>query len=161
MGSEPQRISPRQRPKKRIAVGLLVRDRAGAVLVVRPTYTEGWLLPGGHLETGESPLSAAVREVREELGLTLKISRMLCLDWIPERDSQGDAVIVVFDGGILEPATSSRIHLPDDELDDWRFVGPDDLDGFLPAGRASQIRACLEALRNGSVAILEDGLPVE
>lgn len=32
----------------------------------------GWLaLPGGHIDEGENPLSAAIREVREEVGITL------------------------------------------------------------------------------------------
>jgi len=32
----------------------------------------GWLaLPGGHIEEGENPLAAAIREVREEVGIAL------------------------------------------------------------------------------------------
>lgn len=32
----------------------------------------GWLaLPGGHIEEGENPLTAAIREVQEEVGITL------------------------------------------------------------------------------------------
>ena len=30
-----------------------------------------WLQPGGHIETGEAPEHAAVREVREETGLAV------------------------------------------------------------------------------------------
>lgn len=32
----------------------------------------GWLaLPGGHIDEGENPLSAAIREIKEEVGITL------------------------------------------------------------------------------------------
>ncbi|GAB4321648.1 MAG: NUDIX hydrolase [Candidatus Sumerlaeia bacterium] len=50
--------------------GVLVRRRQGEVEVCLISTREGrrWQLPKGHLERGESPEMAAVREVREETG---------------------------------------------------------------------------------------------
>ena len=49
------------------------RDR---VLLVRHTYgPPGWDLPGGAMKRGESPMSAAQREMREELGVSIE-------DWV-------------------------------------------------------------------------------
>jgi 8-oxo-dGTP pyrophosphatase MutT (NUDIX family) len=33
-----------------------------------------WLVPGGHIELGEDPIEAAIREVKEEVGLDIIIS---------------------------------------------------------------------------------------
>lgn len=41
----------------------------GALLLVRQVYRKRWGAPGGLLERGEDPAGAAVREVREEVGL--------------------------------------------------------------------------------------------
>lgn len=41
----------------------------GALLLVRHVYRRRWGVPGGLLERGEDPAEAAVREVREEVGL--------------------------------------------------------------------------------------------
>lgn len=45
------------------------RDDAGRVLAVRKQGTDRFMLPGGKLEAGESAAAAAIREVREEIGL--------------------------------------------------------------------------------------------
>lgn len=41
----------------------------GALLLVRHVYRRRWGVPGGLLERGEEPADAAVREVREEVGI--------------------------------------------------------------------------------------------
>jgi ADP-ribose pyrophosphatase len=57
---------------ERPAVAVFIEDDDGRVLFVRvcryPTGETGWELPAGGLETGESLLDAARREVHEETG---------------------------------------------------------------------------------------------
>ncbi|MFN2518446.1 MAG: NUDIX domain-containing protein [Jatrophihabitantaceae bacterium] len=59
------------------AGGVVWRGRHGDIevaLVHRPRYDD-WTLPKGKLEEGESELDAAVREVGEELGAAVAVSR--------------------------------------------------------------------------------------
>ncbi len=59
-----------------IGVGAVVFNTAGDILLIRrgkePQYGR-WMVPGGTLEWGETLEEAAVREVREETGIDIKI----------------------------------------------------------------------------------------
>ncbi|WP_181787672.1 NUDIX domain-containing protein, partial [Streptomyces phytophilus] len=54
-----------------LAAGVLLFDEDDRVLLVDPTYKPGWEFPGGVVEAGEAPARGGIREVAEELGLTL------------------------------------------------------------------------------------------
>lgn len=47
-----------------------IRNRDGLVLTVRKRGSDGFMMPGGKPEPGETPLQTACREVNEEIGLT-------------------------------------------------------------------------------------------
>jgi 8-oxo-dGTP pyrophosphatase MutT (NUDIX family) len=65
--------------RKRRSVRVLVFDSAGWVLLIRFVVQRSdgefifWLTPGGEIEGGETPVEAAVRELREELGLEVAV----------------------------------------------------------------------------------------
>ena len=48
----------RSLPMKRMGAGALIRDLDGNVLMVKPSYKDGWELPGGAVEDDESPADA-------------------------------------------------------------------------------------------------------
>ena len=62
----------KRKPEREVSAGGLVfrRDDAGVVrfLLIRDSY-DNWGFPKGHLEEGESPAEAAMRETAEETGL--------------------------------------------------------------------------------------------
>ena len=66
-----------------LAVGAVIEDDGGRILLVkhrpeRGGYWQGkWICPGGKLETGETMEEGARREVREETGLDIVITRSL------------------------------------------------------------------------------------
>jgi 8-oxo-dGTP pyrophosphatase MutT (NUDIX family) len=59
-------------PKKLImAAGGILEQNGEILLVQRPRYRD-WSLPKGKLDRGETPLQAALREVKEETGYRAK-----------------------------------------------------------------------------------------
>jgi 8-oxo-dGTP pyrophosphatase MutT (NUDIX family) len=47
----------------------VVENAEGNVLLLRQSYTAGWVLPGGGIDRGEPPEVAVRRELKEEIGL--------------------------------------------------------------------------------------------
>ena len=81
---------------------VFVTDGEGRILVVKPTYSREWMLPGGRVERGETPHAAAVREAREETGLEVALDRLLLVDAHHARDTSFIFAGRVT-GGELEP----------------------------------------------------------
>ena len=84
-GFERRPIAPDGRRPAAVAVVLLADDEGRACfLLTRRTATlrahaRQWALPGGRIDAGETPERAALRELREEVGLALEPSSLLGL----------------------------------------------------------------------------------
>ena len=59
------------------SVSVALRDAGGRVLLARHSEGGTWLLPGGAIEPGETPADAALREMWEETGLVVLLTRIV------------------------------------------------------------------------------------
>ncbi len=77
LAAEEEFLSPTgqyQEPKHRVAAAGLITNDRGEVLLVRSYHrSDTWEIPGGVVETGESPDVAVVREIEEETGIQARI----------------------------------------------------------------------------------------
>jgi len=77
--------------------GIILKDDK-VLLTKREIYPfQGyWVLPGGHVEYGEKVEEAIKREMKEELGVSVKIKKLVGVYSEPKRDPRYHSVSVVF-----------------------------------------------------------------
>jgi 8-oxo-dGTP pyrophosphatase MutT (NUDIX family) len=143
--------------RKRVAAGALIRDPSGNVLMVESTYRTVWDIPGGVSEADESPYETCRREVREELGIEIPIGRLLVIDWVPQQGVWHDALLFVFDGGVMGPGLSGRFVLPIDEIVGVQLVSLDEACRHVRPSASRRLRAAVEALSKPSPTYLTFG----
>src|SRR4051794_25314038 len=115
----------------RAAGGVVLRD--GRVAVVHRNRYDDWSLPKGKLDPGETWEQAALREVREEIGLRCRLGREL--DAVHYTDHKGRAKTVRYwvmevEGGEFEP---------NDEVDEVRWLEPREAVGLLSYERDREL----------------------
>jgi 8-oxo-dGTP diphosphatase len=79
-----------------LTVDLVIETAGGIVLVRRAHEPQGWALPGGFVDTGETVEEAAVREAREETALDVTLVEQLAVYSDPARDPRRHTASVVF-----------------------------------------------------------------
>jgi 8-oxo-dGTP pyrophosphatase MutT (NUDIX family) len=140
----------------RIAAGaLFVNDHH--ILLVHKTYGNGWDIPGGYADQGESPAAACMRELQEELSIQRKPRHLLVTDWAPHPD-EGDKILYIFDCGELG-ADESRIQVDGAELDRWAWIPVAQLTDYVIPRLARRLACAHQAYATGRHAYLEHGNP--
>lgn len=77
-------------------VDIIIKVENRIVLIERKNEPKGWALPGGFVDHGESLEQAAVREAKEETGLSLNNLRQFHAYSDPTRDPRHHTITQVF-----------------------------------------------------------------
>ena len=67
---------------------------AGKVLLIKRRDCEAWALPGGNVESGETVAETAIREVNEETGIEIELTRLVGIYASPRWLSGGNHSVV-------------------------------------------------------------------
>ncbi len=143
-------------PKKRVIAHVVVRDPAGRVLLCKVSYKKDLELPGGVVEPDEDPLTGARREMEEELGTALPVNGVLAIDWLPRWEGWGDAIEILYDGGVHDTSLISTLQPDGFEILGLGWYAPDELAGLVSPLNARRLPvllanpSVLHNLRDGS-----------
>lgn len=144
-------------PRKRVGAGALLFYK-NQLLIVQPTYSSEWLLPGGIVEAEESPLEALHREVKAELNLTIEPLQLIAVDYIPNQDVKGEYIQFLFETKELTEYQVQQIKLAEAELKDYKFVDIERAITLLTSAAARRLESALLALQDGRTMVyLENG----
>jgi 8-oxo-dGTP pyrophosphatase MutT (NUDIX family) len=92
----------------------VIFDDLGRVLLCHRTDRDMWNLPGGRVESNESPWATAIREVEEEVGLLVRVKRLIGVYSVPEKPDLVLNFLCVVVGGAQRRS---------EEADDIRWFG--------------------------------------
>ena len=134
------------------ATGVLITDLDGRVLLVSNPYREALVQVGGMLEPGETPAAGAEREVQEEIGLRLKVTRLLVVQHRPA-GRHPDTFLFVFDTNPID--SSTPLVLQDDEISGAFWLEPPEaIARHTEPGRA-RLAAALQAKATNTTIYLD------
>lgn len=162
MANLPRKEYFAQLHKLPVAAGALISDKEGKVLLLKPTYRDQFLIPGGMVEVDESPAQAAVREIKEEIGLEINLLSLLCLDYKPSLVTNfNDATLqFIFDGGVVSDEQIQTIKLNTDEHVEYKFFTINEITGLCSPGLEKRILESIRAKSANTCIYLENGQSV-
>ncbi len=119
--------------RAKVGVGVLVA-KDGLLLLQKRTGSHGaetWSAPGGHIDYGETPVETAIRETKEETGLTIGSGRIVAItNDVFEKESKHYVTLWV----LAEDIGDDAIVLKKDEASEYGWFPLDALPAplFLP-----------------------------
>jgi len=124
----------------RTAGGIVWRPgrRGPRVAVIHRPRQDDWTLPKGKLEAGEAWHAAALREVHEETGCTVRLGAFAGASCYPVK--RGLKIVLYWHMEVARQGDLERLH----EVDEVRWLTPDDALEILDHARERLVlqRAC-------------------
>lgn len=142
-------------PKKHIGAGVLIFNKSNQLLIVKPNYKEGWSIPGGGVDTDESPEAAAIRETKEEISLDLQNITLVCVEYTLKKGIKPETLQFIFYGGKLDANEISKISLDKNEHSEFKFVDISEAINLLIERHQYIIQFCIEAIKNKTTVYIE------
>ena len=137
-------------PRKHSGVVVLFFNDKDELLIVKPNYTDGWIVVGGTIEDNESPLTCAIRETKEEIGVDVENLGFVSVHYIPAVAPFGDSYQFIFNGGKLSQEQVQSIKLQTEELDEFAFVSMDKAETMIRPRLMARIKIGLRSMGNSS-----------
>ncbi|MEM1373700.1 MAG: NUDIX domain-containing protein [Pseudomonadota bacterium] len=142
MGQVAVGVSARLRPPVFLGVKLFLMNEAGEVLLIKTSYAPGFVLPGGGVEPGETCLEAALREGREEGGVSAAETPELFQVYLNRAFENRNHVVMYVARGAADPAARSAKM----EVVAAGFFAPDALPEDVTDATRRRIREVTEGL---------------
>ena len=111
----------------KVAVVVFITQDEKVLLVKRAVDPERgkWALPAGYVDYGEDPRQAAQREVREETGLEIRITRLIDVlgpdSGAPPREERA-GIVIMFEGQVVGGTLKAQ-----DDVEQAVFFAPDEI----------------------------------
>src|SRR3989338_695896 len=124
--NEEQKID-KQMPK--VTVGALIVNQAGKILLIRsPKWQNKMVIPGGHIEWGESIVTALQREIKEEVGISIKEPEFLMAkEFIFSEDYKKDRHIIYLEHLVRTDDPEDAVKLQTTEATEYLWLMPDEI----------------------------------
>jgi ADP-ribose pyrophosphatase YjhB (NUDIX family) len=123
----------------------VVVDGEGRVFLVKHSYVEGWHLPGGGVEWGETMRQALGRELREEGNIEVDGTPALHGVFFNKRISRRDHVAVF----VVREFRQVAAPVPDHEIVAHGFFAPHELPPDTTRGTRARIAEVLDGVAAG------------
>ena len=108
------------------------------LLLVKTSYRRSWGLPGGGIGKHETAQQAAVRELREEIGLTVQQEQLLTPWTMTERVAHGLNTVTIF---AVEASERPKVVIDGLEIVAWHWLSREEaLDRPLPSHVQAYLR---------------------
>jgi 8-oxo-dGTP pyrophosphatase MutT (NUDIX family) len=108
-----------------VITGVIICNKDNKILLTKsPKWSNKWTIPGGHIEPGETIEECALREAKEETGLSVKFVSVLSFkEMIRPANFIRPAHFIGFN--CLLEASKDSVKLDNKELIEFKWINPD------------------------------------